>query len=174
LKGLPFIGNLCIAVLSAIVPIIYLSIQKGLYTDCQDSIGHIKSIELTLIFVLLAFFSTLARELVKDIEDVNGDKIHNLKTLPILLGIKTSKGISIIFLFCTLTTLALTIRSYIYFNFQMVSIIVITAIGILPLLTAVVKTLKGSEKKHYHQAGNMIKISMFGFLLFIYIHAITL
>ena len=170
LKGLPFIGNLIVAALSATVPIIYLSIQ-------DISIGrfsHTSSLDLITIFSCLALFSTLSRELLKDIEDIQGDKAQGLKTIPILWGIKTAKIWGLIFLFCTLFILGLLIAGVAYFDFNIIPLAILTMFGILPLLLCVAKLYQGAEKKHYKQAGDLIKLSMFGFLLFIYIHAIKL
>ena len=170
LKGLPFIGNLIVAALSATVPIIYLSIQ-------DISIGrfsHTPSLDLIITFSCLALFSTLARELVKDIEDIQGDKAQGLKTIPILWGIKTAKIWGLIFLFCTLFILGLLIAGVAYFDFNIIPLVIVTLFGILPLLLCVAKLYQGVEKKHYKQAGDLIKLSMFGFLLFIYTHAIML
>ena len=122
----------------------------------------------------MALFSTLARELVKDIEDIAGDKAQGLKTTPILWGIKTAKFWTIFFLLCTLFILGLLTAGIDYFDFNILSLVIAAIFGFLPLLLSVAKSYEATEKKHYKQSGNLIKISMFGFLLFIYIHAITL
>ena len=172
LKGLPFIGNIVVAILSATVPFLYLSIQE-ITIDCVSN-TYKSSVDLTIIFSFLAFFSTLARELVKDIEDMKGDKAQELKTIPILWGIKTAKFWTIFFLLCTLFILGLLIAGIDYFAFNLLSLVIAAIFGVLPLLLSVAKSYKATEKKHYKQTGNLIKISMFGFLLFIYIYAITL
>ena len=172
LKGLPFIGNIVVAILSATVPFLYLSIQE-ITIDCVSN-TYKSSVDLTIIFSFLAFFSTLARELVKDIEDMKGDKAQELKTIPILWGIKTAKFWTIFFLLCTLFILGLLIAGIDYFDFNILSLVIAAISGVLPLLLSVAKSYQATYKKHYKQAGNLIKIGMCGFLLFIYIHAITL
>ena len=172
LKGLPFIGNIVVAILSATVPFLYLSIQE-ITIDCVSN-TYKSSVDLTIIFSFLAFFSTLARELVKDIEDMKGDKAQELKTIPILWGIKTAKFWTIFFLLCTLFILGLLIAGIDYFAFNLLSLLTAAIFGVLPLLLSAAKSYQAAEKKHYKQTGNLIKISMFGFLLFIYIYAITL
>ena len=172
LKGLPFIGNLTVALLSATVPLVYLSIQEigiGCLTHIYSS-----SVDLIIIFSFLALFSTLARELIKDIEDMKGDKAQGLKTIPILWGIQSAKFWIIFFLLCTLFILGLLIAGIDNFDFNILSLVIATIFGVLPLLLCVAKSYQATEKKHYKQAGNFIKISMFGFLLFIYIHAIMI
>ena len=172
LKGLPFIGNLIVALLSATVPFIYLSIQETTIVGIANT--HTSSIDLIIIFSFLALFSTLAREVAKDIEDIKGDKAQGLKTIPILWGIKTAKCWTIFFLLCTLFILGLLIAGTDYFDFTILSLVMAAIFGVLPLLLSVAKSYQATEKKHFKQAGNYIKISMFGFLLFIYIHAITI
>jgi geranylgeranylglycerol-phosphate geranylgeranyltransferase len=45
---------------------------------------------------LFAFFMTLGREILKDIEDVNGDKYIGRRTLPIVLGEENSLFVAIV------------------------------------------------------------------------------
>lgn len=44
----------------------------------------------TTILFLLAAVSTFAREVIKDVEDVPGDRNHGLRTLPVTIGIRRS------------------------------------------------------------------------------------
>ena len=47
---------------------------------------------------LFAFLLNFAREIVKDIQDIKGDKVLKAKTLPIIIGDKNSKWIAAIIL----------------------------------------------------------------------------
>jgi len=174
LKGLPFIGNLSIAVLSATIPLIYFITMNSNNIDCQTPFPQITATAIILTFSALAFFSTFSREIVKDIEDLEGDTATGLKTIPIVLGKTTAKVFTIFFLIITLLILGLLVKEKDYFNFSVTSLITVGLFGFIPLLLAISKTFQGKEKKHFKQAGNLIKIGMFGFLLFIYIHAITI
>ncbi len=51
-------------------------------------------IEAVIILFLLATLATVARELVKDIEDIQGDKEDGAHTLPIIIGAKRSAYIA--------------------------------------------------------------------------------
>ena len=44
------------------------------------------------------FITTLAREIIKDMEDVEGDKMEGATTLPIISGMRTSSIIAAFFL----------------------------------------------------------------------------
>ena len=78
LKRLPFIGNFSVALLTALSIMVVELLYPGKYM-------------LVLIYALFAFFMTLVREIVKDMEDLKGDHTFGCKTLPIVLGIRKSK-----------------------------------------------------------------------------------
>ena len=56
---------------------------------------------LVIIYALFAFFMTLVREVIKDMEDLKGDNSFGCKTLPIVWGIRKTK----ILLYIILTVL---------------------------------------------------------------------
>jgi len=78
------IGNLVISLLAAIVPIVV-----WLYIP-NNRTGFV------IAFSCFAFFLNLIREIIKDIEDRRGDERHNCKTLPIVLGIRTTKVVLVV------------------------------------------------------------------------------
>ncbi len=73
-KGMPLVGNFIIAM---ILGLTFLFAGAAL----QD-------IKTMIVPALLAFGLTIVRELVKDISDVEGDRKVNLRTFPIVAGIK--------------------------------------------------------------------------------------
>lgn len=79
LKAMGLPGNLLVAFMAGAV--VYLS-SRGVW---QVNKGHIAE------FAMLAFTITLARELIKDIEDMKGDKEANCRTFPLVYGITKTK-----------------------------------------------------------------------------------
>jgi 4-hydroxybenzoate polyprenyltransferase len=91
LKQKILIGNLLVSVLSAFVIIINYVYDISL------------SLDLILGYSFFAFSLTLIREIIKDTEDMRGDKRFNCKTIPIVLGVRKTKSIVLyISLFFTL------------------------------------------------------------------------
>lgn len=80
LKRLPFIGNFIVALLTGLA--IYI---VGFYYQSSQL--------LVTTYAIFAFFINLIREIIKDIEDRNGDRKHGSKTLPIVLGFRATKNI---------------------------------------------------------------------------------
>jgi 4-hydroxybenzoate polyprenyltransferase len=78
LKRQPFLGNFMVALLTGIS----ILIVNVLY-DLDNP--------LVIIYSLFAFFMTLVREIIKDMEDLKGDNTFGCKTLPIIWGIRKTK-----------------------------------------------------------------------------------
>ncbi len=85
-KRQPLIGNAVIAFLAGLVVITLLAydVLPSLLEDpkTQERYGGI--VYIYLVFAGFAFYTTLIRELIKDIEDINGDRKAGYRTLPIV------------------------------------------------------------------------------------------
>ena len=95
LKSTFLLGNLLVS------GIIALSITNIYFFDIlpvynlNPSSGII--LKIIIVFSLFAFITNLKREIIKDVIDINGDRSIDANTLPIKLGVKSTKKI-IIFL----------------------------------------------------------------------------
>lgn len=85
LKGIPFAGNISVSYLSASI-FLFGGALYGLP-------GLINNFPVALI----TFFAILSREILKDAEDVEGDKAGGAKTLPMYTGIYRSSLLAFIF-----------------------------------------------------------------------------
>jgi 4-hydroxybenzoate polyprenyltransferase len=101
------IGNLVIAFLTSLVPILALTFMY--FSPGDHNVGNqdlttfqgILDIDFSMVHLVafFAFFQNLAREIIKDIQDIEGDKLIYVKSLPMVIGIKGSKLISSAVLF---------------------------------------------------------------------------
>lgn len=115
LKKTILIGNLVVALLTASIALLsgmYFSIcgyyqlnnQPILVPKNQEIINYItfwKNIfnhkgTFVCVFAIFSFLLNFAREIIKDIEDINGDKKLYASTLPISFGVHYSKLISVL------------------------------------------------------------------------------
>jgi 4-hydroxybenzoate polyprenyltransferase len=118
LKRLPFVGNITVAVLTGLA----IYVVDVLY-GTQNS--------LVIIYAVFAFFMTLVREIIKDIEDLKGDNTFGCKTLPIVLGIRKTKIVIYIIIVVFLISVfvlnywyeALPIQYYLIFLFAPVALL---------------------------------------------------
>lgn len=88
LKQIALVGNITDSFLAS-VTFIAGGLITGTYKDILTSP--------ILILAIIAFLTTMGREIFKDIEDIIGDKAAGAKTLPILAGNKTSMTVARLF-----------------------------------------------------------------------------
>lgn len=80
LKRLALIGNFSVALITSI----------SIYLPAVLLPPHNATL---LLFCVFAFWISLIREIVKDMEDMRGDERHGCKTFPILWGIRKTKNL---------------------------------------------------------------------------------
>ncbi|MEM9001647.1 MAG: geranylgeranylglycerol-phosphate geranylgeranyltransferase [Bacteroidota bacterium] len=151
LKRIPFLGNLVSATL-AITPFFVVFVY---YRNFE-----------TVIFVhaVFLFLLILAREMIKDLENMTGDMAQNYRTIPIIYGAKVSKVLIGLLTLLTLLPALLLIKKfdigYMHFYFWG---------AILILATFVVLLIRADQKKHYVWLHNILKfiivIGVFSILL---------
>lgn len=100
-KGQPFIGNVVVAFLAGLVVISLLAfdVLPILIEDVgvMEKYGGI--IYIYLVFAGFAFYVTLIREIIKDLEDITGDKKAGYRTLPIVWNERGTRFIAFILIF---------------------------------------------------------------------------
>jgi 4-hydroxybenzoate polyprenyltransferase len=159
LKKQLLIGNILVAGMSAFV-IVILKI-----------FDHNTSTILVLIYSAFAFIISILREIIKDIEDIKGDKIYNCKTLPITFGIIKTKKVLIITTFLFITFLLWVIYDTpSFFEFHLPATLLyyrifIIGVVIVPLIMIIFMIKKARIKKDFSRLSFITKLIMlFGIL----------
>ena len=164
LQHIPLLGNLAVALLCGIVLYIPSVIQRGFYFETTFNLNE-SVVELYVIFCVLF---TIARELIKDIEDINGDLTIQSKTFPIVFGITPTKGlIALIFISSSLLLSLGLIRtpfSISSFSFFIPSL-VITFVLLL-------STLLAKETTSFQKLSKLIKLLFLFSTLWLYVNAL--
>jgi 4-hydroxybenzoate polyprenyltransferase len=165
------IGNLVVSGLSAIIvllPFYYEAMAEDkLYNTISVNFFFVKA------YFAFAFLTTFSRELIKDMEDMEGDKSANCRTFPIVAGIVPAKIMAIIF---TLTVMvAVGYIQYLQYETQdYISMIYFLVAVQLPSLWLVIKTAKAKEKNDFHFASTLSKVVMVGGILSMLVFKYTL
>ncbi len=122
-------------------------------------------------YAIFAFISTLFREIIKDIEDLTGDKVQGCKTLPIVLGINKAKIfaliVGIIFIFAILFFNYLIYFSLFKNNYFKLFFLNLTIS--LPVCYALFLLINAKEKNDYSRLSKIAKLIMLSGLIFILI-----
>ena len=165
IKQIAVIGNILIAALLAFSVIIIgiFDIFPNTFESNQQQMALAFSI--LLDYAKFAFFINLVREMIKDIEYIEGDKIQEMKTLPIIIGtIKTSKIAFILLLVPTLY-LFFYLNQYLFSNNLYYGILYLMILVIAPIILCLIRIWNAKEKKDFRQISIILKwIILFGIL----------
>ncbi len=142
LKRQPLIGNLVVSLLTGL-SIFLLSFLYEQY------------LPLVMTYSFFAFFMTLIREIVKDMEDMKGDTTFGCRTLPIVWGIRKTKS----FLYGTILVFSFLV---LWLDYQQLKISWIYFIPLLfvPMSLLFYRLLKADTKKEFYQLSQLCKIIM--------------
>jgi len=142
LKRMPLIGNVVIALLTALS--IYIL-----------AIYYHRNAFLVLNYAVFAFSINLVREIIKDLEDIRGDMRFGSKTLPIIWGLRKTKyflfGLIFLFIF-TLFYLSNGLGNH---TLNVFFILLILPIGYLIYLL-----YKADSQKRFQQLSTYCKLLM--------------
>jgi 4-hydroxybenzoate polyprenyltransferase len=98
-KGIPLVGNFTIALYCAgVAAILWVAEAPALnQLYIQDASAYQLAWTVFFWYMLFAFFSTMIREIIKDLQDIKGDEQAGLKTMPIAWGKRTAKAMALLF-----------------------------------------------------------------------------
>lgn len=149
LKGVPIMGNLLIA--------FYLG-----FVFSFTEITTMNEINLMIIPSCFAFGISLIREIIKDAEDIDGDSMARLKTLPIVIGLRKTINIVLILIIGFIVFCASTFFDGRYFYYEMSMIFLV----FMPLFYLIFFLLKKPTLEALHHASLLLKkITILGLLI---------
>jgi 4-hydroxybenzoate polyprenyltransferase len=162
------IGNLVVAALVAMVPLLVVIYEwPALYRYYTVNAINLPDISFIFYwvggFALFAFLTTLTREIIKDIEDFEGDIAYGRNTVPVVLGILTARIISIALVVITIILLFL---AWHFFISDKITLIYMSVAVILPLIWVIISVLLSNDKKKLHGASTLMKIVMLTGILY--------
>jgi 4-hydroxybenzoate polyprenyltransferase len=161
-KRVPFVGNFTIAALAALTIIMiwlfeFFAIKQNAFAF-TDMIPYFSKINIFVFgYAIFAFLVTMIREMVKDIEDIEGDKSFRCRTLPIVYGIPAIRRV--ILILSVFTMLLSGFASYKLFMWELELPAWFFAIVIEGLwIYFFMEFFRAKQKKDYHFLSNILKI----------------
>ena len=156
LKSKAFIGNFIVSLLVAISMLLLglLDLNQAFQNDTQ-------SFALTVLLFLscFAFLLNLIREIVKDIEDVNGDYTLNMRTLPIVFGRNRIKRLASVL--CIIPIIFLLYIIINYSNEYKYTSLYLLLFSLLPTIYVALKLLSAESIIDFRKLSVVLKIIMF-------------
>ena len=163
LKQTLLIGNITISLLVAMSLIIVGLFELLPVITQQNQETQLTFFKIIFDYSIFAFIINLLREMVKDIEDINGDYKAEMKTLPILIG--RERALKVVFAVSLIPLFAVTyyIITYLYTHYIAVGYFLIFIIA--PLLYFTIKSFSAETKKEIGFLSALLKfIMLFGIL----------
>lgn len=172
-KRLPLVGNFVVAFLTAVAVFLPAFADYELqyaFRDIKLPVINNKMYNLRLIiaiaaaYAFFAFLISLVREIIKDMEDIEGDREFGCNTLPIVAGINNTKLIAIgLLLLIVGLILFLQIKQAWWESLPVFGYTILFVQ--VPLLILSVKLFLSDEKKHFKVASMIAKVVMVGGIL---------
>ncbi|MFD1064340.1 geranylgeranylglycerol-phosphate geranylgeranyltransferase [Winogradskyella litorisediminis] len=158
LKRYVLVGNIVIAALVALHILLVGIFDLLPVLTLENAASQYFFLDLIRDYAIFAFMINLLRELVKDIEDIDGDYKMGIQTLPILIG--RNRATKTVF-FASLIPLMLIIF-YLSNNLysQPVALIYVLLLIIAPMIYASIKTFGAEKKKDYKLISDVLKLVM--------------
>ena len=151
-KGVPILGNIFVS---------FIIGMSFIFSGFSFS-----NVEKMYVPSFLAFGLTLIREIIKDISDIDGDKLADLRTFPIVVGI--CKATYLVAFLSIILGFSFFIPFFInYYNYYYLIFLILTVE--LPLLFVVILLLKKPQTSSAIKSQNILKFSTVGGLISLYI-----
>ena len=156
------IGNVLISLLTAwVIGIIFFSkYLLKIDTLLDVDINKVRFFRLTILYASCAFIISLIREVIKDMEDMDGDRKYGCRTMPILWGMNASKVFVAVWIIVLLSVL-LILQFYVLPFGWWLSALYCLLLIILPLVWILLKLFKAQSAKDFHRLSTVIKLVMF-------------
>lgn len=173
------IGNIVVGLLTALTAYLVVSVEFTAIVRTSgraivESAACSAAWSYATAYALFALVSNLAREIIKDMEDVKGDAACGCRTLPIEMGIAYSKAIVVALLAVLLVMVwgAFGLSQRLQ---ETAGIVWYLVVGIsLPLVANSFLVLRAQTSRDFHRASTMCKIVMLmGVLLMLFLHFVS-
>lgn len=161
LKKQLLIGNVLISLLTAwVILVIFfskypLSIHSLLLADKNE----VRFFRYAILYASFAFVISLIREVVKDMEDREGDRKYGCRTMPIVWGLNASKvfvAVWVIVLVAVLGILQVYVIPFGWWHSALYCLLLI----ILPLVWVLRQLYRANSAEDFHQISTVIKLVM--------------
>lgn len=158
-KQIPVLGNVVVALMlsTSIIIIGLFDILPAI--DVDNRFRMREAFDILMHYAIFAFIINLIREIVKDMEDMDGDYQSGINTLPIAIGVQKTKIIVGVLTVISIGILAYYVNSNLFELDYVVYYAMILIVG--PLIYFGVKLLNATTKKEYHHLSLVLKIILF-------------
>ncbi|HMP94770.1 MAG TPA: geranylgeranylglycerol-phosphate geranylgeranyltransferase, partial [Phnomibacter sp.] len=163
------VGNLLISALTAWVILVLLAAELpgwwgGALTEPLEVASAARLTRIAMLYAGFAFIISLVREVVKDVEDIEGDRRLGCRTMPIVWGINASKIFAGTWLAILMVLLVITQVYVLQFGWWWSSLYIV-ALVVIPLGFIFKQLMQATLTQHFTQLSRHIKWVMLSGIL---------
>lgn len=171
LKQIMIIGNVVVASMLSL-SIIIIGLFMIFPATYDGNVEKMRIVFSVLVdYAIIAFIINFIREIVKDLEDIDGDSLQGMKTLPIVFGESKTRKLVFILGFVPIFLILCYVYNYL-FQLQYATLYILGFI-IGPLLYFTIKIWTAKTKNDYHHLSNVLKSIVFFGIISIMIIALN-
>ncbi|MBS0012212.1 MAG: geranylgeranylglycerol-phosphate geranylgeranyltransferase [Bacteroidales bacterium] len=153
------LGNIIVALLTAFVPLMVVLYElPAIYNYYGAYLVSFSTVKIIFYWVagfsVFAFLTTLAREIVKDMEDFEGDRAYGSRSLPVVSGLRVSK---IVVSFIVAFTIILMMLMWALYINDIISLLYILLAIALPLVFGILLLIRGKSQEQFRLVSTIIK-----------------
>jgi len=160
LKKRPLIGNVLVSLLSA-MPVFLVAIFDLLPAGTEENAEMVKQgFQVLLYYSAFAFWLTLIREIVKDMEDRKGDTMAGYQTLAIIMPERGLKALLILLIAVALAPIIWYAQDLLSMGGNISSALYVLLAVALPLAFVGFRLMRASTAADFHHISSFTKIVM--------------
>jgi 4-hydroxybenzoate polyprenyltransferase len=160
LKQRFLVGNVVISLLTAWVILVVAWCEYNHLIRTNYNLRADKILRETFLYAGFAFIISLVREVVKDMEDVEGDRKYGCKTMPIVWGFNATKVFVAVWLIVLVGTL-IVVQLYALRLGWWISVIYALLLIVAPLIFIIKKLYDAKTSQDFHRISSLVKFVMF-------------
>lgn len=152
------IGNILISLLTAWV-ILVLTLAEYRFRISPEDVVWQRLLKMSFVYAGFAFIISLVREVIKDMEDIEGDVKYGCKTMPIVWGLPVAKVFTAVWI-VVLTGILLAILIYVVQLGWWLSALYSLMTIIIPLIWVLQKLYRANTSSDFHRLSSVVKLIM--------------
>ena len=163
LKQIAIAGNIIVSILVALSLLIVGIFELIPAITIENRTVQSTMLEVLTDFAIFALLINFIREIVKDIQDVDGDHKVGMQTLPILFGKTRTSKITMVLTLIIIAIIVYYITSFLFMHVTVIVYYLIAVVG--PLIYIAIKMATAENKTHFKHISLMLKLVMIAGML---------
>lgn len=163
LKQILLVGNIVISALVSMSVILVGLFELLPVITTQNQETQLTFFKIIFDYAVFAFLLNLVREMIKDIQDIDGDHKAGMNTLPIAIGRERATKVVFILAIMSLLFVVYYVITYLYKQSFVVMYFLVFVVA--PMIYLIIKLYSAESKQNFKTLSNLTKaIMLFGML----------